>query len=71
MTRPQLEQRQPAEPVPDGLTTRDAEALAPIVDRRSNAEIVPRLFVTEATVKSDINQLFTKTGVRDGADAVT
>jgi len=60
-----------AEPeLPDGLTPREAEVLALIADGLTNTEIAERLVVSAATVKSHVNHIFAKAGVRDRAQAV-
>ncbi|GIH80508.1 response regulator [Planobispora longispora] len=57
--------------LPDGLTPREAEVLRLIAAGRSNGEIAGELFISEATVKTHINNLFAKAGLRDRAQAVT
>ena len=59
-----------AEPGADDLTPREAEVLRLIAAGRSNREIARALFVSEATVKTHINRIFTKTGSRDRAQAI-
>jgi DNA-binding NarL/FixJ family response regulator len=55
---------------PDGLTTRETEVLVLLASGLSNAEIAQRLYLSHATVKTHINRIFAKTGVRDRAQAV-
>ncbi|GGV92187.1 DNA-binding response regulator [Streptomyces gelaticus] len=56
--------------LPDSLTPRELEVLVLIAEGLSNTEIARRLHISQATVKSHINNLFAKTGVRDRAQAV-
>lgn len=57
--------------IADGLTPRESEVLALIAEGLSNREIARRLFVSEATVKTHINNLFAKAHLRDRAHAVS
>ncbi|UXY30392.1 response regulator transcription factor [Streptomyces sp. HUAS TT20] len=55
---------------PDGLTARETEVLVLIAEGLTNQEIARRLHVSTATVKTHINNLFAKTGLKDRAQAV-
>ncbi|MEU6736008.1 response regulator transcription factor [Streptomyces physcomitrii] len=59
-----------ASPPPDGLTVRETEVLVKIADGCSNQEIATALHVSTATVKTHINNLFAKAGLKDRAGAV-
>jgi DNA-binding NarL/FixJ family response regulator len=59
-----------AAPPPDGLTEREVEILALIVQGLTNPEIAARLFLSNHTVKTHINRIFAKTGSRDRAAAI-
>ncbi|QCQ15712.1 response regulator transcription factor [Microbacterium sp. RG1] len=52
------------------LTARESDVLALVARGRNNHEIASELFVSVATVKSHINTIFAKLGVRDRAAAV-
>ncbi|WP_399886226.1 response regulator [Streptomyces sp. BBFR51] len=57
-------------PLPDDLTPREREVLTLIGQGLSNRGIAEKLFISEATVKTHINNLFAKAHIRDRADAV-
>ena len=55
---------------PDDLTPREVEVLSQIAAGLSNTEIAAALFVSEATIKTHINHILSKTGARDRAQLV-
>lgn len=62
----------PPRPVelPDQLSRREAEVLKLLAAGLSNREIASELVISEHTVKTHINHVFTKTGARDRAQAI-
>jgi DNA-binding NarL/FixJ family response regulator len=61
--------RHPPEP-PHELTQREVEVIHLISHGLNNLEIAQRLFVSEATVKTHVNNILAKTHLRDRAQAV-
>ncbi|MER6977049.1 response regulator transcription factor [Streptomyces carpinensis] len=71
LSEPEPAPRPTAAPeAPDGLTARECEVLVLIAEGLTNQEIARRLHVSTATVKTHINNLFAKTGLKDRAQAV-
>ncbi|HET6858670.1 MAG TPA: response regulator transcription factor [Streptomyces sp.] len=60
----------PGQALPQDLTPREREVLTLIGQGLPNRGIAEKLFISEATVKTHINNLFAKAGIRDRADAV-
>jgi len=54
----------------EGLTRRETEVLSLIAEGQRNAEIAATLFLSEKTVKTHVNHVFTKLEVRDRVQAV-
>jgi DNA-binding NarL/FixJ family response regulator len=54
----------------EGLTPRELEVLALIGQGHTNPEIARHLFVSEGTIKTHINHLFTKLDLRDRPAAI-
>ncbi len=67
-TRPPATGQPP--PLPQDLTPREREVLTLIGQGLPNRAIAEKLFISEATVKTHINNLFAKAAIRDRADAV-
>ncbi|MFF0560858.1 response regulator [Streptomyces sp. NPDC004266] len=60
----------PGQPLPGDLTPREREVLTLIGQGLPNRAIAQKLFISEATVKTHINNLFAKADIKDRADAV-
>ncbi|MYV96725.1 response regulator transcription factor [Streptomyces sp. SID3343] len=60
----------PTQTLPGDITPREREVLTLIGQGLPNRAIAQQLFISEATVKTHINNLFAKAGIRDRADAV-
>lgn len=55
---------------PEHLTEREREVLRLMAEGRRNRDIAAQLVVSEATVKTHVNNIFSKLGCRDRAEAI-
>ncbi|MFC4602531.1 response regulator [Rhodococcus kronopolitis] len=56
--------------LPEALTKREVEVLEAMAHGLSNSEIASKFFVSEATVKTHVGRVLSKTGSRDRVQAV-
>ncbi|MFF2810646.1 response regulator [Streptomyces sp. NPDC058000] len=70
IAEPARSRPQPPDEPPDGLTAREVEVLRLVAEGQTNPEIARTLHVSTATVKTHINNLFAKAGLRDRAQAI-
>ncbi len=68
--RPSTGSVEPPAPLPDGLTPRETEVLGLLAAGLTNAEIAARLVVSEATIKTHLNNLYAKAHVTSRSQAV-
>jgi DNA-binding NarL/FixJ family response regulator len=61
---------QAARPSAAGLTPREVEVLTEIALGLSNAEIAGKFRLSDTTIKTHVNHLLAKTGMRDRAQLV-
>jgi DNA-binding CsgD family transcriptional regulator len=59
-----------AQPLPHGLTVREAEVLNLLVSGATNAQIADQLTLSETTVKSHVRHILRKLRVRNRAEAI-
>ncbi|MEU7638212.1 response regulator transcription factor [Streptomyces sp. NPDC039016] len=70
IAEPARSRPEPPDEPPDGLTAREVEVLRLVAEGQTNPEIARTLHVSTATVKTHINNLFAKAGLRDRAQAI-
>lgn len=69
-TRAELVAPARLQPLPDGLTAREAEVLELVAQGLTNPQIARRLFLGANTIKTHINQIFAKTGSANRTEAI-
>jgi NarL family two-component system response regulator LiaR len=68
----QAARARPAEPAPDyGLTPREGEVLALLIQGKSNPQIAERLVISRSTTAAHVSNILSKLGVSNRAEAIT